>query len=348
MGFATVFSILRSLHGSLTTEISQLYFGGVLRSIALSVTDGICTSRSKIFLGYQPVAVPVGSCCIERILNVVGSSYDYFFDFVLGSLYELCHLIDVSFWSIQALQYTFYANPGLIFCSFTYPSPDSPTRVFFITFLELVLYFKVHPTLFCAPLSFTTSLLHTLLIATFISCVHPMCTYLSTFLSTLPSLSTSYQRHVHLFHSVGECAGHNWKFSYLKFIHCLPTGILSLRTSVILFETGIKVIDLLTPYKKGGKVGLFGGANVGKIVVIMELIRNLAYEHGGISLFAGIGEHTREGNDLYFEMQESRILSLFLPFSGISISVGIASFERCITFFTPRLEKSRFLPLLVT
>jgi F-type H+-transporting ATPase subunit beta len=75
------------------------------------------------------------------------------------------------------------------------------------------------------------------------------------------------------------------------------------------FETGIKVIDLLTPYKKGGKVGFFGGAGVGKTVVIMELIGNLAVEHGGLSLFAGVGERTREGNDLYYEMQESSILT---------------------------------------
>merc|ERR1711933_272978 len=82
--------------------------------------------------------------------------------------------------------------------------------------------------------------------------------------------------------------------------------------SLSLFETGIKVIDLITPYKKGGKIGLFGGAGVGKTVVIMELIRNLAVEHGGLSLFAGVGERTREGNDLYCEMQDSGIISLTL------------------------------------
>lgn len=84
---------------------------------------------------------------------------------------------------------------------------------------------------------------------------------------------------------------------------------MSLSDSTMLFETGIKVVDLLTPYKKGGKVGLFGGAGVGKTVVIMELIRNLAVEHDGLSLFAGVGERTREGNDLYYEMQEAQILT---------------------------------------
>lgn len=74
------------------------------------------------------------------------------------------------------------------------------------------------------------------------------------------------------------------------------------------FETGIKVIDLLAPYSKGGKVGLFGGAGVGKTVIIMELIRNIAAEHGGVSVFGGVGERTREGNDLYLEMEESGVL----------------------------------------
>ncbi|HOJ62186.1 MAG TPA: F0F1 ATP synthase subunit beta, partial [bacterium] len=74
------------------------------------------------------------------------------------------------------------------------------------------------------------------------------------------------------------------------------------------FETGIKVIDLLAPYAKGGKVGLFGGAGVGKTVVIMELIRNIAAEHGGVSVFGGVGERTREGNDLWLEMNESGVI----------------------------------------
>ena len=91
---------------------------------------------------------------------------------------------------------------------------------------------------------------------------------------------------------------------------------------MMLFETGIKVLDLLTPYKKGGKIGLFGGAGVGKTVVIMELIRNLALEHGGLSLFAGVGERTREGNDLYCEMQESRIISLMLHIGRYSFIYG--------------------------
>ncbi len=79
-------------------------------------------------------------------------------------------------------------------------------------------------------------------------------------------------------------------------------------TTLQMFETGIKVVDLLEPYVRGGKIGLFGGAGVGKTVIIMELINNIAMKHGGVSVFAGVGERTREGNDLWLEMQESGVL----------------------------------------
>lgn len=82
-----------------------------------------------------------------------------------------------------------------------------------------------------------------------------------------------------------------------------------LSTEVEILETGIKVIDLLAPYIKGGKIGLFGGAGVGKTVLIQELINNIAQEHGGISVFAGVGERTREGNDLYYEMKDSGVIN---------------------------------------
>ena len=91
-------------------------------------------------------------------------------------------------------------------------------------------------------------------------------------------------------------------------IHRLPPLYDEQQTSTEILETGIKVIDLIAPYAKGGKVGLFGGAGVGKTVIIMELINNIARRHGGISVFAGVGERTREGNDLYNEMKESGVL----------------------------------------
>ena len=84
-------------------------------------------------------------------------------------------------------------------------------------------------------------------------------------------------------------------------------------TELEMFETGIKVIDLLEPYLRGGKIGLFGGAGVGKTVIIMELIHNIALKHGGVSVFGGVGERTREGNDLWLEMQESGVINLDEP-----------------------------------
>lgn len=91
-------------------------------------------------------------------------------------------------------------------------------------------------------------------------------------------------------------------------IHREAPAFDELSTKVEILETGIKVIDLLAPYIKGGKIGLFGGAGVGKTVLIQELINNIAQEHGGISVFAGVGERTREGNDLYFEMSDSGVI----------------------------------------
>ncbi len=91
-------------------------------------------------------------------------------------------------------------------------------------------------------------------------------------------------------------------------IHRLAPTLEHQNTDIEIFETGIKVVDLLAPYSKGGKVGLFGGAGVGKTVIIMELINNIAQEHGGVSVFGGVGERTREGNDLWREMKESGVI----------------------------------------
>jgi F-type H+-transporting ATPase subunit beta len=91
-------------------------------------------------------------------------------------------------------------------------------------------------------------------------------------------------------------------------IHRTPPSFEDQATETAQLETGIKVVDLLAPYPKGGKIGLFGGAGVGKTVIIQELIRNIATEHGGFSVFAGVGERTREGNDLYLEMNESGVI----------------------------------------
>jgi len=105
---------------------------------------------------------------------------------------------------------------------------------------------------------------------------------------------------------VDECGDVKTQETYS--IHRPAPEFVDLETKPSIFETGIKVVDLLAPYRRGGKIGLFGGAGVGKTVLIMELINNIAKEHGGVSVFAGVGERTREGNDLYAEMKESKVI----------------------------------------
>src|SRR5580692_2865841 len=96
-------------------------------------------------------------------------------------------------------------------------------------------------------------------------------------------------------------------------IHRAPPTLEDQSTELKMFETGIKVVDLLEPYLQGGKIGLFGGAGVGKTVIIMELIHNIALKHGGVSVFGGVGERTREGNDLWIEFQESGVIDVNDP-----------------------------------
>jgi len=106
-------------------------------------------------------------------------------------------------------------------------------------------------------------------------------------------------------------------------IHRNAPAFTELETKPSVFETGIKVVDLLAPYRRGGKIGLFGGAGVGKTVLIMELINNIAKAHGGVSVFGGVGERTREGNDLYMEMKESGVINANnLPESKVALCYG--------------------------
>jgi len=105
-------------------------------------------------------------------------------------------------------------------------------------------------------------------------------------------------------------------------IHRSAPKFVELDTKLAIFETGIKVVDLLAPYRRGGKIGLFGGAGVGKTVLIMELINNVAKAHGGYSVFAGVGERTREGNDLYHEMIEGGVISLKDKTSKVALVYG--------------------------
>src|SRR3954463_249168 len=114
-----------------------------------------------------------------------------------------------------------------------------------------------------------------------------------------------------VFNVTGDAVDNRGPVSFTKRypIHRPAPSLIEQDTSTQILETGIKVIDLICPFSKGGKVGAFGGAGVGKTVVIMELINNIAKGHGGFSVFAGVGERTREGNDLYKEMSESGVIA---------------------------------------
>jgi F-type H+-transporting ATPase subunit beta len=114
-----------------------------------------------------------------------------------------------------------------------------------------------------------------------------------------------------IFNVLGEPVDEMGDVDYSKTlpIHRKAPSFIDLDTQLSIFETGIKVVDLLAPYRRGGKIGLFGGAGVGKTVLIMELINNIAKAHGGVSVFGGVGERTREGNDLYQEMKESGVIN---------------------------------------
>jgi len=114
-----------------------------------------------------------------------------------------------------------------------------------------------------------------------------------------------------IFNVIGEPVDEQGEVKYNETlpIHRDAPAFTELETKPSIFETGIKVVDLLAPYRRGGKIGLFGGAGVGKTVLIMELINNIAKAHGGVSVFGGVGERTREGNDLYQEMKESGVIN---------------------------------------
>jgi len=128
-----------------------------------------------------------------------------------------------------------------------------------------------------------------------------------------------------IFNVIGEPVDNQGDVSYDETlpIHRDAPAFIDLETKPSIFETGIKVVDLLAPYRRGGKIGLFGGAGVGKTVLIMELINNIAKAHGGVSVFGGVGERTREGNDLYEEMKESGVINKSnLPESKVALVYG--------------------------
>lgn len=294
LGFAPVFLFIKSYASCLVAELSQLCYKGVLRRIALGSTDALSTWRCPFLLQLQPVIVPVGRITLGRIFSVVGSIIDPF--------HELC--ISSQFSTALTVVYSHIAELGSCVVSYlplsyalTYPNHTLRVGKYFYS------AHKWNPLIINLKSKSWTNLG---------SSNKDWIFYLAVILGTFTCHFHKHQGSA--LSSLAKCLHNVFSstdtlFANTSPIHKTPVAILKLSINIQLFETGIKVVDLLTPYKKGGKIDLFGGAGVGKTVVIMELIRNLAQEHGGLSLFAGVGERTREGNDLYYEMQDSSIIS---------------------------------------
>ena len=333
LGFASVFLFIKSYSSWLVAELSGCY-KGVFRTIALGSTDGLCTNSCTFSLSYQPVIVPVGRIALGRILNVVGSSMDPYMDLSLSSQFGSYHFISSANTIGQLVEKdpnesypTTYRNHRLHclrFCFNTKHLIDLWNTMIMNTISSAWIFYLAYSwshipqlgiqgcsRIYSVNASWILRFIEAYRIWDFISTLK----HIEHIVFSLPiAESKEIDCQINAFRDRFTTRFYHTDtlFSSIKPIHKTPLAMITLSISVTLFETGIKVVDLLTPYKCGGKIDLFGGAGVGKTVVIMELIRNLATEHGGLSLFAGVGERTREGNDLYYEMQDSAIIELSL------------------------------------
>merc|ERR1712050_599014 len=287
-GLASTLILVKTYSNWVVLEVNQICYGGILRTIALGFTEGISSWKVGVFCNFQPLVVPVGRSTLGRLFNVLGSTID--------SYLELDEL--PVFATGEGLLIGEESNTGI-----------GDIRTSSDTQEELG-YKRIEcgAELNIELISFTN-------------------TSNEVLQETIEKSIFSHVQANKSLESAGELLVRQFRGSVFKDrsispIHKTPVKIESLNVSIDLFETGIKVVDLLTPYKKGGKIGLFGGAGVGKTVVIMELIRNLAIEHSGLSIFSGVGERTREGNDLYAEMKESGIIKIQESIEGGKLKLG--------------------------
>jgi len=322
-GLSSLFLILKSYSNVCTGELGQLCPSGILRGISLSPTTCLSTWRCNSLFSTTPLLVQVGLVTLGRLFNVVGTVIDPYFELVSSSCYRGALLGE------KNPKSHVYSNDGVYTPSrcahATYSStlcqsvsvlpcysPSSLSKLdgsWFSTIVELdcvismleegLSMYYYQGILISLPM---------LLPSDFISNCHQ--SYLSDTHSVSSEMSQSGSSDTIGSQTHHDTWSRDWLYSQISPIHTTPLSLKRLRSKQRLFATGIKVLDLLLPYKKGAKIGLFGGAGVGKTVLIMELIRNLAIEHGGLSLFAGVGERTREGNDLYYEMQDSGIIRI--------------------------------------
>ena len=340
LGFAALFLLVKSYGNGvgsecpaiLPCEVSQLCYGGVLRSVALGSTDGMCTWRCSAIVLLQGIIVPVGRITLGRIFNVVGCIVDAYTELMVSSQFQSTVSVAISstndakpndLATLEALtsSHVDVVEPrkGLIY-PLIYPLHRLASYQASISsrYNSLVGHYSkdewnemTSNTISYSWIFYLGYLYHDLIG----SALSPSITL--TLSRCVPSslgsiMGSSIDLSIASLYALVEGGFYSTDTLYASVfpVHRTPEGILGLTVSLELFETGIKVVDLLTPYRKGGKIGLFGGAGVGKTVVIMELIRNLAIEHGGLSLFAGVGERTREGYDLYGEMQDSGIINV--------------------------------------
>ena len=310
--FATLFDIYKSYQNSIVVEISAILPGGILRCISLGQTEGFNSYNTVGFINYQPIVYLIGRNVLGRLFNVTGSCIDLYNEVTMDMPFVRSVSTEETHTTQKPTLIKIKANADT--------SSDSDCVKANALFKECTSHINVKKT----------SLDH--LISLYCGCYMGMTSAPIAPISRLPIEAESSRAPKHMVQKLQEYIRTHSKpadpstpnqinskkqpfwlskealESGVSPIHSTPLPISKLRVDLSLFETGIKVVDLLTPYKKGGKIGLFGGAGVGKTVVIMEFIRNLAIEHKGISIFCGVGERTREGNDLYAEMSEAGII----------------------------------------
>ena len=299
LGFAPVFLFLKTYATSLVAELSQLCYKGVCRAVAFGTTDGLCTCVCTFLNGLQPVIVPVGRITLGRIFNVVGSIIDPYLDLSLASQFNTHIHADMGlyFESNENSSYSLIYPNHELWSTESIASDRMVSGGIWNTMISNAVGLD---WVFYSACFFMVNIVNKITLNSIPADIKDLL-ILKDIDSSIKALPIACES---LFDNTDTL------FASIRAIHKTPVAIMRLSISVTLFETGIKVVDLLTPYKKGGKIDLFWGAGVGKTVVIMEFIRNLATEHGGLSLFAGVGERTREGNDLYYEMQDSSIIEI--------------------------------------
>jgi F-type H+-transporting ATPase subunit beta len=314
---------------SIISEVSQLSSTGIIRTICLSNTLGLDTQRPLVQMISSPMIIPIGQSVLGRLFNVTASSMDLFIELLQSSPWTSSPSV-VESPKDQSRISSILIRPDN---SSTYYSKQiDPLRLASISYvlesqnqnlhIEKILESTMDQMLLTIQDIQNCSYLSDVLISNLL-----MYTYSMYESSTAYTKSEKHHKgdtsiinpyildlSEYILYSASSICNHitttidTTSYESISTPVSMSPSVLSLRYELSLFETGIKVVDLITPYKKGAKIGLFGGAGVGKTVLIMELIRNLATEHGGVSLFSGVGERTREGNDLYQEMNESGII----------------------------------------